>query len=173
MKVFGATSDSQTILKSLLNQEFHECSQTIYEHYSFMSWIGILTASGLIWINGSFFENTAQDGFFVLSLVLLGLSLFSLWVLPDFFVKFILMLITRFFYRFQVRGLDNLPAHSSALLFRRAQGPNPDQVPGAENFFVTFLSSVGTHAVSATISDPNGRRRQTGNANQGETLCLS
>ncbi len=83
---------------------------------SFMSWIGILTASGLIWMNGSFFENTAQDGFFILSLVLLGLALFSLWILPDFFVKFVLMMVTRFFYRFQVRGLDNLPAHSSALL---------------------------------------------------------
>ena len=83
---------------------------------SFMSWIGILTASGLIWLNGSFFESTAQDGFFVLSLVLLALALFSLWILPDFFLKFVLMLVTRFFYRFQVRGLDNLPAYSSALL---------------------------------------------------------
>lgn len=83
---------------------------------SFISWLGILAASGLIWLNASFFENTAQEGFFALSLAILGLALFSLWVLPDFFVKFILMLVTRFCYRFHVRGLDNLPARGSALL---------------------------------------------------------
>ena len=83
---------------------------------SFASWIGILTASGLIWANSSFFGNTAQDGFLYLSLAILILALFSLWVLPDFFVKFVFMLITRFCYRFRVRGLDNLPAQGSALL---------------------------------------------------------
>ena len=83
---------------------------------SFMSWLGILTASGLIWANSSFFENTAQNGFFFLSLVLAVLALFSLWILPDFFMKFVFMLITRFCYRFRVRGLDNLPAYSAALL---------------------------------------------------------
>lgn len=89
---------------------------TIQATNSFASWIGILTASGLIWANSSLFGNTAQDGFFYLSLTILILALFSLWVLPDFFVKFIFMLITRFFYRFQVRGLDNLPARGPALL---------------------------------------------------------
>ncbi len=83
---------------------------------SFISWIGILTASGLIWANSSCFGNTAQDGFFYLSLAILILALFSLWILPDFFVKFIFMLITRFCYRFRVRGLDNIPVKGPALL---------------------------------------------------------
>lgn len=89
---------------------------TIQATNSFISWIGILAASGLIWANASFFGNTAQDGFFYLSLVILTLALFSLWVLPDFFVKFIFMIITRFCYRFRVRGLDHLPANGPALL---------------------------------------------------------
>ena len=83
---------------------------------SFMSWIGILTASGLIWANTSVFGNSAQTGFLLLSLTILGLALFSLWVLPDFFVKFVFMLITRFYYRLHVRGLENLPVSGPALL---------------------------------------------------------
>jgi acyl-[acyl-carrier-protein]-phospholipid O-acyltransferase/long-chain-fatty-acid--[acyl-carrier-protein] ligase len=83
---------------------------------AFMSWLGILTASVLIYVNSSVFGGTAQNGFFMLACGILTLALFSLWVLPDFFVKFVLMLVTRFFYRFRVRGLDNLPAYEPALL---------------------------------------------------------
>lgn len=83
---------------------------------AFMSWIGILLASGLIYINSSILDKTAQNGFFMLACMILTLAVFSLWVLPDFFIKFILMLVTRFCYRFRVRGLDNLPAYEPALL---------------------------------------------------------
>ncbi|CAA6691358.1 MULTISPECIES: acyl-[ACP]--phospholipid O-acyltransferase [unclassified Lentimonas] len=83
---------------------------------SFATWIGILAASAFIYINSSILHATAQHGFFLLACMLLALALFSLWVLPDFFVKFILMLVTRFCYRFRVRGLDNLPANEPALL---------------------------------------------------------
>jgi len=89
---------------------------TIQATNSFMSWVGILAASGLLWANTSFFGKTAQEGFFYLSLGLSMLALFSLWVLPDFLVKFIVMIITRLCYHFRVRGLDNLPANGSALL---------------------------------------------------------
>jgi acyl-[acyl-carrier-protein]-phospholipid O-acyltransferase/long-chain-fatty-acid--[acyl-carrier-protein] ligase len=83
---------------------------------SFMTWLGILMASALIYINGSVLGASAQNGFFMLACLILGLGLFSLWVLPDFFVKFLVMLVTRACYRFQVRGLHNLPANGPALL---------------------------------------------------------
>lgn len=83
---------------------------------AFMSWLGILTASGLIYANSALFNGTAQHGFLLLACAISVLALFSLWVLPDFFVKFLLMLVTRFCYRFRVRGLDNLPAYDPALL---------------------------------------------------------
>jgi acyl-[acyl-carrier-protein]-phospholipid O-acyltransferase/long-chain-fatty-acid--[acyl-carrier-protein] ligase len=83
---------------------------------SFATWIGILAASGFIYLNSSVLHGTAQHGFFLLACMLLGLAIFSLWILPDFFVKFVLMLVTRFCYRFRVRGLDNLPAYEPALL---------------------------------------------------------
>jgi acyl-[acyl-carrier-protein]-phospholipid O-acyltransferase/long-chain-fatty-acid--[acyl-carrier-protein] ligase len=84
--------------------------------HSFLSWLGILLASGLLYLNSSVFEWSAQQGFLLLSAGILALALFSLWILPDFLLKFILMLVTRFCYRFRVRGLENLPATQPALL---------------------------------------------------------
>lgn len=83
---------------------------------AFVSWLGILAASGLIYINSSVFACTAQNGFLGLACGILALALFSLWILPDFFVKFILMLVTRLCYRFRVHGLDHLPPDGPALL---------------------------------------------------------
>ncbi|MDQ8207230.1 acyl-[ACP]--phospholipid O-acyltransferase [Coraliomargarita sp. SDUM461003] len=83
---------------------------------SFMSWLGILLASGLIYLNGAVLGGSAQNGFLLLACLILGLAIFSLWVLPDFFIKFIVMLITHACYRFQVRGLHNLPANGPGLL---------------------------------------------------------
>lgn len=83
---------------------------------SFLSWVGILLASGLIFLFSSALELNAQQGFLILSAALIGLTLFSLWVLPDFLLKFALMLVTRVCYRFRVRGLDNIPAQGPALL---------------------------------------------------------
>ncbi len=83
---------------------------------SFTSWIGILLASGLLYLNSSVLGNSAQSGFLIFSIVLAGLAVFALWVLPDFFIKFIVMCITRFCYKLRVRGLENLPADKPALL---------------------------------------------------------
>lgn len=83
---------------------------------SFTSWIGILIASGLLYLNSSILGNSAQNGFLMSSLLLAGLAVFALWVLPDFFIKFVVMCITRVCYRLRVRGLENLPTDKPALL---------------------------------------------------------
>jgi acyl-[acyl-carrier-protein]-phospholipid O-acyltransferase/long-chain-fatty-acid--[acyl-carrier-protein] ligase len=82
----------------------------------FLTWIGILFASGLIFVNSTLLELTAQNGFLVLSVGIIALAVLSLWVLPDFFVKFVCMLLTRFCYKFHVRGVDQLPPFGPALL---------------------------------------------------------
>ena len=89
---------------------------SIQAAHAFLNWLGILLASGLLYLNASVLGCSAQQGFFMLSAGILGLALFSLWVLPDFLLKFILMLITRICYRFRVRGLEHLPATEPALL---------------------------------------------------------
>lgn len=82
----------------------------------FLSWIGILLASGLLYLNSSVLGWTAQAGFLVMSVLLLALAVFSFWVLPDFFVKFVVMCIVRTFYRLRVYGIENLPTDRAALL---------------------------------------------------------
>lgn len=83
---------------------------------AFLSWTGILAASLLIYFNANVLGWTAREGFLALSFGLLGLTLFSLWVLPDFLLKFILMVFTRACYRLRVRGIENLPVDQPALL---------------------------------------------------------
>lgn len=83
---------------------------------SFLSWIGILLASGLIYLNSSVFEWTAQRGFLLLGVALVALAVISLWILPDFFARFLGMIVTRVCYKYKVRGLDNVPAQGGALL---------------------------------------------------------
>lgn len=82
----------------------------------FVGWIGIALASQLVSLNSSTFGFSAQSGFLYLSFGLFAIAVFSLWILPDFFSKFVVMLITRFCYRLRVRGLENLPAFGPALL---------------------------------------------------------
>jgi len=83
---------------------------------SFVSWLGILMASGLLYLVSSRLGWTAQEGFLLLAAMLLLLAIMSLVVLPDFLAKFLLMLLTRLCYRFRVCGLNNLPANGPALL---------------------------------------------------------
>ncbi len=82
----------------------------------FLNWIGILLASGLLYLNSSVLGWSAQTGFLVMSILLLGLAVFSFWILPDFFVKFVVMCIVRTFYRLRVYGVKNLPTERAALL---------------------------------------------------------
>lgn len=83
---------------------------------SFCSWVGILFASALLYINTNLFGWDAPHGFVMLALILISLTLVSMSVLTDFFVKFIVMLITRCCYRFRVHGLEHLPSREPALL---------------------------------------------------------
>ncbi|MGB0743062.1 MAG: MFS transporter [Opitutales bacterium] len=83
---------------------------------SFCSWVGILIASGLLYINTNLFGWDAPQGFLMLAVILISLTLLSLRILTDFFVKFIVMLITRFCYRMDIDGLDRLPNRRPALI---------------------------------------------------------
>jgi acyl-[acyl-carrier-protein]-phospholipid O-acyltransferase/long-chain-fatty-acid--[acyl-carrier-protein] ligase len=83
---------------------------------AFMSWVGIFIASILLYFITSVLSLSAQQGFALLAVLILSLALLSLLILPDFLVKFIIKLITRFCYRLKVRGLDHLPTDRPALL---------------------------------------------------------
>jgi acyl-[acyl-carrier-protein]-phospholipid O-acyltransferase/long-chain-fatty-acid--[acyl-carrier-protein] ligase len=81
-----------------------------------LSWVGILLAGVALKFNASVLGWNAQEGFFFQSFLLMGLTVLAMWILPDFFVKFVVMVLTRSIYSMRVFGLGNLPHGKPALL---------------------------------------------------------
>ncbi len=82
---------------------------------SFLSWCGVLLASALTWLLGSL-GITPAGSFLVLGLLTLGLTLACLWILPDFLVRFLAILVMKLGYRIDVHGDRHVPAEGPALL---------------------------------------------------------
>ncbi|NKB22947.1 MAG: MFS transporter [Kiritimatiellae bacterium] len=82
---------------------------------SFLSWVGVLLATLLVvlfdWIGFS-----ARQGFLIMGFMTFVLLVGSLKLLPDFFVRFIAVLLTHFCYRIKVSGQKNMPVGGPALL---------------------------------------------------------
>ncbi len=76
----------------------------------------VLLASGFAWIMTSVVRLSVKDIIIISSaLTFLGTGyVFSL--LPEFFVRLVLMILTRFFYRLDVKGLDRLPKTGALLV---------------------------------------------------------
>ena len=81
-----------------------------------MEWIGVLIASALIWLLESLLKLSPARSFLIIGVMTLVMTVISLRVLPDFFVRFMAMALTRTLYRIRVIGLDNLPIEGPALL---------------------------------------------------------
>lgn len=82
---------------------------------SFLSWVGVLLASAIVMLF-SRFDLYAREGFLVIGFLTLGLSISSLRVLPDFLVRFLILLLVRFCYRLKVVGAEHVPVEGPALL---------------------------------------------------------
>ena len=83
---------------------------------AFLSWVGVFLGALLCTLLLGVFKYSAAQGFALLSVMTLGLGLVSLKVLPDFFIRFVVMLLTRVVYRLRAIGLENLPVEGGALL---------------------------------------------------------
>jgi len=83
---------------------------------SFLSWIGVLIGSGLLFLFGEGLGLSAKSGYFILGLLTVLMTLVTLVALPDFLLRFFVMLISRIFYRVRVVGNENLPVDGPALL---------------------------------------------------------
>jgi acyl-[acyl-carrier-protein]-phospholipid O-acyltransferase/long-chain-fatty-acid--[acyl-carrier-protein] ligase len=83
---------------------------------SFISWLGVLAASGLAYLLSGPLAFSAAKSFFVLGLLTFGLTLLTLWILPDFLLRFIALLTMRIGYRVKTTGSENIPAEGPALL---------------------------------------------------------
>ncbi len=83
---------------------------------SFLSWVGALLASALLWLLAGPLGVSPGGAFTVLGMVTLVLTLITLWVLPDFLLRFIALVAMRIFYRLDIVGEHQVPADGGALL---------------------------------------------------------
>ncbi|MFC1497252.1 acyl-[ACP]--phospholipid O-acyltransferase [Verrucomicrobiota bacterium] len=83
---------------------------------NFVSFLGVALAAATVLLFDGVLGLTPSQGFLILGSLTAVLFIGSLIILPDFFVRFIIIAITRLFYRIKVHGLENLPIEGSALL---------------------------------------------------------
>ena len=82
---------------------------------SFLSWVGVLLASVLVILTTKM-GWSAATGFLLMGGLTLGLAVFTFWVLPDFLLRFVLLMLTRLAYRIRVMGNERLPTDGPAVL---------------------------------------------------------
>ena len=82
---------------------------------SFLSWVGALLASALVLLTVRL-GWSAATGFLLLGGLTALLLVVTLKVLPDFLLRFILLLVTRLAYRIRVLGGTHVPADGAAVL---------------------------------------------------------
>ncbi len=83
---------------------------------TFLGWVGVLLASGLIYCFTSLWGLSAGQVFLVLGAMTLAPTVVTIILLPDFLVRFFCVMLTRLCYRIKVAGIENVPADRSALL---------------------------------------------------------
>lgn len=81
-----------------------------------LSWVGVLLAAFLLHLCSATLGLSAAANFMVIGVMVLVMALVAFITLPDFFVRFVVMLLTRCFYRLRCSGIRNLPAQGGALI---------------------------------------------------------
>ena len=81
----------------------------------FIGWIGALIAAGLV-ILFKHLGWSPQTGFLAIGVLTLVLSAGSIFVLPDFILRFFVLLLTKLVYRVKVTGAEHIPVDGPALL---------------------------------------------------------
>lgn len=82
---------------------------------SFLGWGGVLLAAGIIYIL-TMLGLSARQLFVVLAIITLALSVVTIIILPDFLVRFMVLVLTRLCYRIKVKGLENIPLQGGAMI---------------------------------------------------------
>ena len=83
---------------------------------NFLGWVGVLMASGLIYCFAGLWKLSAEQMFIALGVMTLVPTIATIMLLPDFFVRFLCILLTRLCYRIKVSGTENIPTDKSVLL---------------------------------------------------------
>jgi acyl-[acyl-carrier-protein]-phospholipid O-acyltransferase / long-chain-fatty-acid--[acyl-carrier-protein] ligase len=78
--------------------------------------VGVLLASAMLWGLATLFHLPADQIILILGLLTFALTIYALYLLPDFFVRLILWILTHTLYRIRIVGQENIPLHGAALL---------------------------------------------------------
>ena len=81
----------------------------------FISWLGVLTASALVMLTVHL-DWSPATGFLLMGVLTFVLAVATLVLLPDFLLRFVLLVVTRAVYRIRVLGAERVPAEGPAVL---------------------------------------------------------
>jgi acyl-[acyl-carrier-protein]-phospholipid O-acyltransferase/long-chain-fatty-acid--[acyl-carrier-protein] ligase len=81
----------------------------------FLGWVGVILAAVLVKFN-SVLNLTAGEGFVLMGGLTFVLTLVAFWNLPDFFIRFMVLIVTRSYCRIRVEGGERMPLEGGALL---------------------------------------------------------
>lgn len=82
----------------------------------FLGWIGVLAASGIVGLFSGYLGVPSGVMFLIFGVLTLLLAVAAVVILPDFFVRLIVVLITRTVYSIKVEGDKNVPLEGPALI---------------------------------------------------------
>jgi len=80
-----------------------------------VSWIGIALSSAAYYLFASGFHQTPRGMFLDGAILTLVTTAYSIWLLPDSLLRFVLWLATHTIYRIRVEGRENIPETGGAL----------------------------------------------------------
>ncbi len=83
---------------------------------NFLSFIGVLLSAGTVYFLGNVLNLQPDKGFLIVGLLTALLFVACVFILPDFLVRFVIVLLTRLIYRIRVLGGHNVPIQGGALL---------------------------------------------------------
>jgi acyl-[acyl-carrier-protein]-phospholipid O-acyltransferase/long-chain-fatty-acid--[acyl-carrier-protein] ligase len=83
---------------------------------NFLNMFGVLLASGALWLFSDLLGFTADAMVLAIGLITFVVTVYVLWLLSDFVIRFSLWLLTHSVYRIRIVGTENLPRRGPALL---------------------------------------------------------
>ncbi|RKX33326.1 MAG: acyl-[ACP]--phospholipid O-acyltransferase, partial [Verrucomicrobia bacterium] len=83
---------------------------------NFLNFLGVAIAALLFLLFTKIWGMTAKDCFIVNGIITAVLAVAAFRILPDFFIRFCILILTRIIYRIRTVGYENMPITGSALL---------------------------------------------------------
>ena len=83
---------------------------------NFLSFIGVALSAGVLYLLNGVLRFSAGECFVAVGMLTAALAVVTLIVLPDFLIRFMLLIITKCIYRIKTVGMDNVPVNGGAFL---------------------------------------------------------